>query len=118
MFKHRGFPEYVPRTDHKVTIRRAGKKPTPLQARERYRDRRADARRADAYFLALLIERYGAAAFERGNLDAGRINWLLGREIVAADGDFDPACYEAGLRVDLDAVRASFPHILDGGRSG
>ena len=118
MFKHRGFPEYVPRTDHKVTIRRAGKKPTPLQARERYRDRRADMRRADAFFLALLIERYGEAPFERGNLDAGRLNWLLGREIVAAGSDFDPACYETGLRVDLDAVRVSFPHIMDGGRSG
>ena len=54
--------------------------------------------------------------FERGNLDAGRINWLLGREIVAADSDFDPACYEAELRVDLDVVRASFSHVL-GGRS-
>ena len=116
MFKHRGFPEYVPRTDHKVTIRRAGKKPTPLQARERYRDRRADARRADAYFLALLIERYGEAPFERGNLDAGRLNWLLGREIVAADSNFDPASYETALRVDLDAVRANFPHLLDGER--
>ena len=116
MFKHRGFPEYVPGTDHKVTIRRAGKKPTPLKARERYRDRRANMRRADAYFLALLIERYGEAPFERGNLDAGRLNWLLGREIVAAGSDFDPACYETGLRVDLDAVRASFPHLLDGER--
>ena len=115
MFKHRGFPEYVPRTDHKVTIRRAGKKPTPLQARERYRDRKADMRRADAFFLHLLIERYGDAPFERGNLDAGRINWLLGREIVAADSDFDPASYETELRVDLDVVRVSFPHVLDGG---
>ena len=113
MFKHRGFPEYVPGTDHKVTIRRAGKKPTPLQARARYRDRKADMRRADAFFLRLLIERYGEAPFERGNLDAGRINWLLGREIVAADGDFDPACYETGLRVDFDAVRTGFPHVLD-----
>ncbi len=115
MFKHRGFPEFVPGADHKVTIRRAGKKPTPLQARERYRDRKADMRRADAFFLRLLIERYGEAPFARGNLDAGRINWLLGREIVAAGSDFDPASYETELRVDLDAVRASFPHVLDGG---
>jgi len=114
MFKHRGFPEYVPGTDHKVTIRRAGKKPTPLQARERYLDRRPDMRRADGFFLHLLVERYGDAPFERGNLDAGRINWLLGREIVAADGDFDPASYEAELRVDLGAVRASFPGLLNG----
>ena len=113
MFKHRGFPEYVPGSDHKVTIRRAGKTVTPLKARERYRDRRADARRADAYFLRLLVERYGEAPFERGNLDAGRINWLLGREIVA-NGDFDPVSYETGLRIDLATVRVSFPHVLDG----
>ncbi len=115
MFRHRGFPEYVPGTDHKVTIRRTGKTPTPLRARERYRDRKADMRRADAFFLHLLIERYGDAPFARGNLDAGRINWLLGREIVAAGSDFDPASYETELRVDLDAVRANFSHVVSGG---
>jgi hypothetical protein len=114
MFKHRGFPEYVPSTDHKVTIRRAGKAPTALHARERYRDRKGDMIRADAFFLALLIDEYGDAPFERGNLDAGRINWLLGREIVAAKGNFDPESYETMLRVDLDAVRASFPQVFDG----
>jgi hypothetical protein len=115
MFKHRGFPEYVPGSDHKVTIRRAGKKPTPLQARERYRDRRPGMRRADAYFLHLLVERYGDAPFERGNLDAGRLNWLLGREVVAVVSDFDPESYEAELRVDLDAVKVSFPQALNEG---
>ena len=114
MFKHRGFPEYVPSTDHKVTIRRAGKAPTALHARERYRDRRPDMSRADAFFLALLIDEYGDAPFERGNLDAGRINWLLGREIVAAKANFDPESYETVLRIDLDAVRVSFPQVLDG----
>ena len=114
MFKHRGFPEYVPGTDHKVTIRRAGKKPTPLHARERYRDRKADMKRADAFFLELLIHQYGDAPFARGNLDAGRLNWLLGREIVPAGHDFDPTCYEAELRVDLKAVQANFPQVLQG----
>jgi hypothetical protein len=116
MFKHRGFPEYVPGTDHKVTIRRAGKAPTPLRARERYRDRKADMIRADAFFLALLIDAYGDTPFARGNLDAGRINWLLGREIVAAGRNFDPESYETELRVDLGAVRTGFPQILDWGK--
>ncbi|HUS53044.1 MAG TPA: hypothetical protein VMY41_03455 [Thermohalobaculum sp.] len=115
MFKHRGFPEYAPGSDHKVTIRRAGKAPTPLKPRERYRDRKADMLRVDAFFLALLIDEYGDAPFPRGNLDAGRINWLLGREIVAAKANFDPESYETELRIDLDAVRASFPQVLDGG---
>jgi len=114
MFKHRGFPEYVPGTDDKVTIRRAGKQPTPLKARERLRDRKASARRSDAYFLALLVDRYGGQPFERGNLDAGRINWLLGREIVAAGRGFDSDSYETELRLDLAAVHASYPEVLDG----
>ena len=114
MFKHRGFPEYVPGTDDKVTIRRGAKAPTPLKARERYRDRKASARRSDAYFLALLYDRYGEEPFERGNLDAGRINWLLGREIVATERNFDPESYETELRIDLDAVAASFPEVLEG----
>ena len=111
MFKHRGFPEYAPGTDHKVTIRRAGKKPTPLQARERYQDRKADMRGVDAYFLNLLIDRYGEEPFQRGNLDAGRLNWLLGREIVA-EGGFDPESYDAELRVNMAAVRSNFPQLL------
>ncbi|HSF94249.1 MAG TPA: hypothetical protein VLA52_04420 [Thermohalobaculum sp.] len=115
MFKHRGFPEYVPGTDDKVTIRRAGKRPTALKPRERFRDRKPQARRSDAYFLALLVDRYGDRPFERGNLDAGRINWLLGREIVATTRDFDPESYETELRLDLAAVRASFPEVLEAG---
>ena len=75
-------------------------------------------RRADGYFLSLLIERYGDDPFERGNLDAGRLNWLLGREIVAVGSDFDPASYEAEMRVDLAVVRVSFPHVLDRGAGG
>jgi hypothetical protein len=115
MFKHRGFPEYVPGTDDRVTIRRGGKTPTPLKARERYRDRKASARLSDAYFLALLFDRYGGEPFVRGNLDAGRVNWLLGREIVPAEGNFDPASYETELRLDLSAVRIGFPEVLDQG---
>lgn len=116
MFKHRGFPEYVPGTDHKVTIRRAAKDgPTPLKPRERFADRRAEARRADAFFLSLLIDRYGGEPFERGNLDAGRLNWLLGREVVWAD-EPEPESYEALLRVDMDAVAQSFPQLVEGRR--
>lgn len=116
MFKHRGFPEHIPGSDHKVTIRRAAKDgPTPLRARDRHADRRPDMKRADAYFLSLLIERYGDQPFERGNLDAGRLNWLLGREVVWA-GEPDPASYEALLRVDMHAVAQRFPQLLEGRR--
>ena len=51
---------------------------------------------------------------ERGNLDAGRLSWLLGREVVAADDPFDPADYEAMLRIDEARARASFPDAFDG----
>lgn len=112
MVKHRGFPGRFPGTDHQFTLRRAAKSATPLIARERYADRRKSDLEVDAYFLACLIDNFGDAPFERGNLDAGRLSWLLGREVVPAEDPFDPASYSALLRVDLNVVRKSFPEAL------
>lgn len=114
MLKHRGFPSRLPGTDLHFTIRRANPEgATPLKARERFRDRRSRDREADAVFVAALWSHFGAAPFERGNLDAGRIGWLLGREVVPADEPFDPACYAARLRLDVDRARESFPEAFD-----
>jgi hypothetical protein len=118
MLKHRGFPGRLPGTDFQFTIRRANKAgATRLIARERYADRRPADRRADAGFLAALIEHFADAPFERGNLDAGRLSWLLGREVVPAEDPFDPESYEALLRVDLERARASFPELFEEGGS-
>ena len=114
MLKHRGFPGRLPGTDHQFVIRRAAPKgPTPLKARARYADRRPGDRAADAAFLAALVEHFGDTPFERGNLDAGRLGWLLGREVLPVDDPFDPADYGARLRVDLARARAAFPEIFD-----
>ena len=113
VLKHRGFPGRLPGTDHQFVIRRADPKgATPLKARERFADRRHVDRLADAAFLAALVEHFGGAPFERGNLDAGRLGWLFGREVVPAEDPFDPASYTALLRVDLDRARAAFPEIF------
>jgi hypothetical protein len=115
MMKHRGFPGRLPGTDFQFTIRRGNPRGvTRLVARPRHADRRPADRRADAAFLAALIEHFGDQPFERGNLDAGRLGWLLGREVVPVDDPFDPESYEALLRVDLDRARASFPALFDG----
>ena len=115
MLKHRGFPGRLPGTDHQFVIRRGNPKGvTPLIARERFRDRSPGDRRADAGFLQALIEHFGDEPFERGNLDAGRLSWLFGREVVAVDDPFDPASYEALLRVDLKKARQSFPDLFGG----
>lgn len=111
MLKHRKFPSRFPGTDHQFTLRREGKTVTPLKARERYADRKKSDREVDAYFLACLIDHFGDQPFQRGNLDAGRLSWLFGREVVAAEEPFDNASYEALLRVDLDKARASFPEV-------
>lgn len=114
MLKHRGFPSRLTGTDFQFTVRRANKDgATPLKARQRYADRKPADRRADAAFLEAILEHFGDQPFERGNLDAGRLNWLLGREIVPAEEPFDPASYEAMLKVDLDAVQRAFPDVLD-----
>ena len=116
MLKHRGFPGRMPGTDYQFTIRRANPKGvTPLTRRERFADRKPADRRADAAFLEALWQHFGESPFERGNLDAGRLSWLFGREVVAVDEDFDPADYDARLRIDVDVAQASFPEIFDGG---
>ena len=116
MLKHRGFPGRLPGTDFQFTIRRANPRGvTRLVARARHADRRPADRRADAAFLAALIEHFGEDPFERGNLDAGRLGWLLGREVVPAEDPFDPESYEALLRVDLARAQAGFPELFADG---
>jgi len=115
MKKHRGFPSRMPGTDYHFTLRRENKAgATPLVARERYADRRPADRRADAAFVEALWLYFGDAPFERGNLDAGRLSWLLGREVVALDDPFDPTDYGALLQLDLGRARAAFPEAFDG----
>ncbi|MHA6345878.1 hypothetical protein [Roseivivax sp. CAU 1761] len=114
MIKHRGFPGRLPGSDFQFTIRRANPKgATPIVRRERYADRRAADRRADTYFVAALWHFFGSDPFERGNLDAGRLSWLFGREVLPVDDPFDPTSYEALLVLDEGAARASFPDAFD-----
>lgn len=113
MLKHRGFPGRMPGTDFQFVIRRANPKGvTPLTKRERYRDRKAVDRRADLAFMTALWEHFGTEPFERGNLDAGRLSWLFGREVVAVDDPFDPKSYEAMLVINEPVARASFPEAF------
>ncbi|MGS4948000.1 hypothetical protein ACVDG3_21230 [Meridianimarinicoccus sp. RP-17] len=114
MLKHRGFPGRLPGTDFQFTVRRANAKgATPLVRRERHADRKPADRRADEAFMSALWMYFGAEPFERGNLDAGRLSWLFGREVLPAEDPFDPASYEALLRVDEAAARRSFPGAFD-----
>lgn len=115
MLKHRGFPARLSGTDLQFTLRRPGKDgATPLKARPRHADRRPRDRAADEAFLAALWAHFGAEPFVRGNLDAGRLSWLLGREVVPAEEPFDPASYDALLCIDVAAARRSFPAAVPG----
>ena len=114
MEKHRGFPSRMPSSDHQFTIRRANKEgATKIILRKRFRDRRPIDRKADELFLWALWNHFGEEPFVRGNLDAGRLSWLFGREVVAAEEPFDPQDYDALLRIDLDKAKANFPQIFD-----
>jgi hypothetical protein len=116
MLKHRGFPGRLPGTDFQFTVRRANPRGvTPIIRRERYADRRPVDRRADEAFMAALWHHFGPEPFERGNLDAGRLSWLFGREVLPAEDPFDPESYAALLRIDENRARASFPGAFDGG---
>lgn len=114
MLKHRGFPGRLPGTDYQFVIRRANHKEgaTRITRRERYKDRALPDRKADAGFLAALWAHFGEEPFERGNLDAGRLSWLFGREVVPAEDPFDPASYEAMLKIDLRRAQVSFPEVF------
>jgi hypothetical protein len=116
MLKHRGFPGRLPGTDHQFTIRRANHKdgPAKIIRRERFKDRKTVDRMADEAFMAALWAHFGEDPFERGNLDAGRLSWLFGREVVPAEDPFDPASYEALLRIDPKRAEAAFPRVFSG----
>ncbi len=115
MLKHRGFPGRMPGTDFQFTIRRANPRGvTKLVARERFADRKKADRDADAAFLACLWDYFGDQPFERGNLDAGRLSWLFGREVIPAEDPFDPESYESLLKIDESRAAASFPDAFDG----
>lgn len=114
MVKHRGFPGRLMGTDYQFVIRRANPKGvTPLVRRERYRDRKPADKAADLAFMAALWDHFGEEPFVRGNLDAGRLSWVFGREVVPAEEPFDPVSYDALLRIDLDKAQASFPEIFE-----
>jgi len=113
MIKHRGFPGRLSGTDYQFTIRRANPAgATRLVRRDRHADRRPADRRADAAFMAALWDCFGTEVFARGNLDAGRLSWLFGREVVPVDDPFDPCSYEARLRIDADVARRAFPDAI------
>ncbi|WP_223422985.1 hypothetical protein [Tateyamaria pelophila] len=113
MLKHRGFPGRLSGTDFQFIIRRPNPKGvTPLTRRERFSDRRPADRRADAAFFEALWTHFGDQPFERGNLDAGRLSWLFGREVVPATDPFDVADYEALLVINEPLARASFPEAF------
>ena len=80
--------------------------------RERYADRRKNDIIADTVFLSHLLDFFGNKPFERGNLDAGRISWLFGREIKSAEKSFDAKSYEALLILDVKEIEKSFPGVM------
>ena len=114
MIKHRGFPSRLAGTDFQFTIRRENKKDgaTKLTKRERFRDRKSTDRKADAGFIAAIWACFGEEPFERGNLDAGRLSWVFGREVVPAEDPFDLSSYDALLKLDLRRAMAAFPEVF------
>ena len=112
MPKHRGFPSRLPSTDFQFTIRQPVKKGLPPKLFQRERYRRPADRRADEGFMWALKEHFGEDTFERGNLDAGRLNFVFGREVLPAEDPFDPQHYEALLKLDLRRIEQSFPDIF------
>ncbi|WP_422372476.1 hypothetical protein [Hoeflea sp.] len=114
MTKHRGIPSGLPGTGFQFTIRRANPRGvTAIIKRQRMADRTSTEKLADTAFLHALWHLYGDQPFERGNLDAGRISWLFGREIVPAEHPFDPKSYSAMLKIDETVARSTMPAAFE-----
>ena len=114
MIKHRGFPSRLSGSDYQFTIRRAAKsKVTKLIERERFADRKHSDKVADKAFIRAVWEHFGDGEFERGNLDAGRLSWFLGREIKPVSSSFDPSSYYTKLVLDKVIAISSFPEIFE-----
>ena len=115
MLKHRGFPGRLAGTDFQFTLRRANPKgATTLVGRDRLKDRKSADKRADIAFVRALLEQFGDEPFERGNLDAGRLSWLFGREVKAFQPDgFNIESYESILILDIDLIKVNFPEALE-----
>ncbi|MBB3390651.1 hypothetical protein FHT82_003423 [Rhizobium sp. BK275] len=114
MTKHRGFPSGMPGSGIQFTIRRANPRGvTPIKPLPRRARPGSSEHRVDAAFLHALWHHFGAEPFERGNLDAARLNLLFGREVVAADKDFDPTSYEAMLVINEKVARQTFPESFE-----
>lgn len=114
MTKHRGFPSGMPGTGIQFTIRRANPRGvTPVKMIPRRGRPGTAEHRIDAAFLHALWHYFGAEPFERGNLDAARLCLLFGREVVAAEKDFNPLSYEALLVIDERVARQSFPESFE-----
>ena len=83
MTKHRGFPSGLPGHGHHFTIRRPNQNgATPLKPLQRLARPNTIEQKVDAAFLHALWHHFGDEPFERGNLDAGRLNLLFGREVI------------------------------------
>ena len=114
MTKHRGSPSGMPGTGIQFTIRRANPRGvTPVKALPRKARAGMAEYRIDAAFMHALWYHFGAEPFERGNLDAARLNLLFGREVVAAEKDFDPLSYESMLVINEKLARQNFPESFD-----
>ena len=63
-------------------------------------------------------DRFWDQPFEKGNLDAGRLSWLFGREVKAYEDEIDSKSYEAKLILDLNLIKINFPETFDSDHRG
>tara|TARA_B100000029_G_scaffold464552_1_gene498577 strand:+ start:28 stop:366 length:339 start_codon:yes stop_codon:yes gene_type:complete len=112
MFKHKGFPSRMPGTDFQFTVRHEKKMAPAIISRKRKPDAPVIYGRVDSFFLRCLIDYFGESTFVRGNLDSGRLGWLLGREIIPADDEFSPVDYGAKLKINFDVVKLNYPELV------
>ena len=97
-----GLPEFFPGDAKQTKLLSKGAGKTALRAKQRNRPLND----ADSYLLNHLVKRYGTKPFKRGDLDAGRVGWLLGHEIFFVDNQPDLLSPETLLCIRVPSTPA------------
>jgi len=97
--------------DENTKVRNSGDFHTIITRKERV-EVTDDVRRRNIKFLQILVDQFGEDRFRRWDLDAGRLGYLIDREIKYAGlGTPDPTQANQLLQLDFNAIRSEFPEV-------
>lgn len=97
--------------DENTKVRNSGDFHTIITRKERA-EVTDDVRRRNIKFLQILVNEFGENLFRRWDLDAGRLGYLIDREIkYAGVGKPDPTQANQLMQLDFKTIQSEFPEV-------